>query len=90
MQCLYPKLQSRGIVMMKTRYQHTDRSSGWHTPLEDSKWLTLHDDLLSNLERMPGGRRLVWNVVARKASDFDFDEDRWRGYVERREGEFTV
>ena len=90
MQCLYPKLQSRGIIMMKTRYQNADGSSGWHTPLEDPKWLALHDDLLSNLERMPGGRRLIWNVVARKASDFDFDEDRWRGYVERREGEFTV
>ena len=90
MQCLYPKLQSRGIVMMKTRYQQADGSSGWYAPLEDSKWLALHDDLLSNLERMPGGRRLVWNAVTRKASDFDFDEDRWRGYVERREGEFTV
>ena len=90
MQNLYPQLQSRGIAMMKTRYRHADGSSGWHAPLEDPKWLALHDDLLSNLERMPGGRRLIWNVVIGKASDFDFDEDRWRGYVERREGEFTV
>ena len=90
MQNLYPKLQSRGIVMMKTRYQHADGSSGWHTPLEDSKWLALHDDLLSNLERMPRGRRLIWNVVIGKASDFDFDEDRWCGYVKRREGEFAL
>ena len=90
MQNLYPKLRSHGIVMMKTRYQHIDGSSGWHTPLEDPKWLALHDDLLSNLERMPGGRRLIWNVVIGKASDFDFDEDRWCGYVKRREGEFAL
>ena len=88
MQHLYPKLQSHGIPMMKTHYRHTDGSLGWDVPLEDSKWRVLHDDLLSNLERMPGCWRLIWNFVIGKVCDFDFDVDRWRNYVEMREEEF--
>ena len=89
MQHLYPKLQSHGIPMMKTHYhRHTNGSLGRDVPLEDSKWRVLHDGLLSNLERMPGCWRLIWNFVIGKVCDFDFDVDRWSNYVEMREEEF--
>ena len=85
---LYPDLRKRGIFI-RFQYDHrTGQSFAWRTPLDDPKWLKVQDSLLSELERMPGGWRLLGHLIIDRVSDFDFDADRWRGEVKRRDKEW--